>query len=125
MTIAAELTDLGREQDPHEEEKKRRARSEVSTAAMRGEVPSRTFSHRDLDWAFADHKDDLARLEATAVEIKQTGKPKPRDPRWRELNSTIDSVLNEWDAAEKAERRARARVEALSRLGLSEPEAGG
>jgi hypothetical protein len=128
MLEAAETVDLDRERgvvDPDEEEEKRRWRSIVADEAQRGVPPRPTYSDRDLDWAFADHKDQLVQLEIMVRERKEAGQPKPRDPRWREVHNVAESIVQEWEAKEKAERFALARVEALRRLGLVEEETAG
>lgn len=100
-----------------EAEERERARREVRAAAKRGEDPDRLWPAQDLQWAFRGHEAELEQLRKEAAGY---GDRKHRAERGRELRRMIEVVLNELKAAEEAELRRRATVEARRRLGLEE-----
>ena len=110
--------------DPWAERNARaRFREKVAEQARRGEQPEALFSWPDLEAAFIEEgfEDELEELRQLAADVSerkraQEARVQAADLLWR----TTDAVLAEWDAAEAAERRKRAEVEARKRLGLDE-----
>ena len=103
-----------------DEEQRADAREKVAGAARRGEQPTDYYSADDLEWAFgAGHEDELAALEQQAGAVRLAKRAKQEAaPRVRQLEKMTSIVLKEWDAADAAERRAKATAEASKRLGI-------
>ena len=96
-------------------------RGRVADIARRGERPSDAFAGADLAEAFDGKEDELAELERLAREVRDRQlENQARSEAVDRLYRMVDTIIAEWDAAEAAERRKRAEVEALKRLGLDE-----
>jgi hypothetical protein len=105
--------------DQSEYEAKTRARSAISKLARQGRPPSRNWDAEDLAWAYdtAEAQEQLAQLEAEALAIQKGEAERNRQAAARRvLARETERVLAEWDAKEKAERRALAEAEAKKRI---------
>src|SRR5690242_20110416 len=86
-------------------------------AARRGDSPTESFGADLLAEAFTDPA-ELAELERIAVETREARNARGAAIAERRLlEKETRHVLKEWDAAEQAERHAKAEAEALRRLG--------
>jgi hypothetical protein len=96
------------------------AREKVAAEARSGNSPSSLFAPEDLAWAFVGCEGELEHLEARAAERREEQKAARLST---EISALVPAILAEWDADEKAARRARAYAEARRRVGSDEAAA--
>jgi hypothetical protein len=105
-----------RQRTPAEEKADAVARLEA--AARNGEGPE-TFKREDVLWALGGDQAAVDRLAATAAAARDERARALREQKQREeLRAATHRILEQWDAAEKAERYARAETLAREELGL-------
>jgi hypothetical protein len=89
------------------------AREKVAADARRGVIPSVAYQLTELQWAFADHMDELEHLEQEAHDRRaREHEAGEASIRRHAVERETERVLAEWDA----ERRAKAEAEARRRL---------